>query len=310
MKGRRAPGGVCPAALDPAPRGSCGAAFGERAVRDLARRFRSGGSVPGHGTDRPGSSSRALLPRHRVTPRGDTYATRPQVRWEYRCRVVCPLGAKAVPGPRVRRSRFRVPWVHPSPPCPARGAPHAVARCLVPGPCTWCPTRIGAIRAVLGDSCRPFRARPATGPCALTSPGLQASRPSRCEPGTGVLFRGGPVAAVMRVGEWAPDRARDVGTCASLQAPPAPPPSNLRPRAARRLAPAARINLQARLLGWSGATEVGLSESIAPRFSRPVPPRRCRCEVQAARADRVPASVGRGLPPRTPPARSVVQSIG
>jgi hypothetical protein len=106
--------------------------------------FAQAGQSRGPGTDRPGSSSWALLPRPRVTPRGDTYATRPLVpmRWGHRCRVVCPLGTRAVPGPLARRPGFRVPWVRLSPPRPARGSPGTSAGASVPGPFTWCPTRI------------------------------------------------------------------------------------------------------------------------------------------------------------------------
>jgi hypothetical protein len=47
MTGQRGPGGACPGALGLASRRSCGATFGERAVRGLAWQIRSGGSVPG-----------------------------------------------------------------------------------------------------------------------------------------------------------------------------------------------------------------------------------------------------------------------
>ncbi len=85
------------------------------AIRDLARRFRSGGSVPGAGTDRPG----LVPPGPYSTSGGDTYAPRPRmrVRWGHRCRVVCPLGARAVIGPRDRRPEF--PRIRPSPSVPS-----------------------------------------------------------------------------------------------------------------------------------------------------------------------------------------------
>jgi hypothetical protein len=99
MTGRRAPRGACPAALNLAPRGSGGATFGERAVLDLAWRFRSGGSVPATpgsrgltGSVRRTSSSETLPQSPLLTPEVDTYAPRSNVRWVHRCRAVCPLG--------------------------------------------------------------------------------------------------------------------------------------------------------------------------------------------------------------------------
>jgi hypothetical protein len=81
-----------------------------------------------------------------------------------------------------------------------------------------------------------------------------------------VLFMGGPVAAVMRVGEWAPDRAR-----MWEHVPPTPPLSVLRPQAARRLAPAARFRLPRRdvprLLGLPGARLESGRPSRLPRVS-------------------------------------------
>jgi hypothetical protein len=140
---------------------------------------------------------------------------------------------------------------------------------------------------------------------ALPSPGLQASGPSRCEPGPGGLFRGGPVAAVMRVDDFgAADRVLMWGPV-----PPSLPVWHLLfppgPRAAHRLCPVTRFNLRAVLLGRASA-----SESAAPRFTGPVPPGRCRPEVRLARADRVRALGGGGRPTQSPPARPVVWSSG
>ena len=60
-----------------APRASCGATFGGRQSETWPGGFAQAGQSRGPGTDRPGSSAWALLPRPRVTPGGDTYATRP-----------------------------------------------------------------------------------------------------------------------------------------------------------------------------------------------------------------------------------------
>jgi hypothetical protein len=79
------------------------------------------------------------------------------------------------------------------------------------------------IRVALDDSRHPFRARPATGLwTALTSPGLQATKPPRCEPGSGDLPLGaGPVAVVVWESLWVPDRA--------LMYEPGPPSAPHRP---------------------------------------------------------------------------------
>ena len=74
---------------------------------------------------------------------------------------------------RVLPPGFRVPWVHPSLPHPARGLSD-------PGPCAECSPLIRVIRVVLWSlrvpPPTPLRARPATGHLiALTSPGLHAS---------------------------------------------------------------------------------------------------------------------------------------
>ena len=184
---------------------------------------------------------------------------------------------------------FRVPWFRPSPSAPSprvNGQPWRVLRSqgLARG------ARLGA-----SAPSRTWRQstplpRPSSDRApALTSPGLQTSGPSRCEPGPGGLFRGGPVAAVMRVDEFgAADRAR-----MWEPVPPSLPVWHhlfpLGPRAACRLCPVARIILRAVLLGRASA-----SESAALRFTGPVPPGRCRSEVRVTRADRVRALVGRG----------------
>ncbi len=191
MKGQGVPGGVCPAALVLHPAGPAGRPSAGRRSKTWPGEFAQAGKSRGPGTDRPGSSSRALIPRPRVTPEGDTYAARPEVRvrWGFRCRVVCPLGARAVHGPRARRPCFRVPWVRPKP-------------ASVTGPCTWCPTRSGCSEPYVTIVDSPLPRPSSDWAPALTSPGLQASGPSRCDLGPAGLFRDGPVAAVMRACEW------------------------------------------------------------------------------------------------------------
>jgi hypothetical protein len=54
-----------------APRASCGASFGGQHSETWPGGFAQAGQSRGPGTDRPGSSTRALLPRPRVTPGGD-----------------------------------------------------------------------------------------------------------------------------------------------------------------------------------------------------------------------------------------------
>jgi hypothetical protein len=102
MKGRGVPGGFCPAALVLRPAGPAGRPSASWRSETWPGGFAQAGQSRGPGTDRPGSSFKALLrvPRPRVTPGGDTYATRPEVRVRrgYLCRVVCPLGARASSG--------------------------------------------------------------------------------------------------------------------------------------------------------------------------------------------------------------------
>jgi hypothetical protein len=155
-----------------APRASCGATFGGRQSETWPGSFAQAGQSRGPETDRPGSSARALLPRPRVTPGGDTYATRPlvpklphvRVTWGYRCRVVCPLGARAVLGLQPRRPTSESPGFAPHRPHPARGSPGTRGGCFGPRALHVVPDSARVPRAVLGDSRRPFRARPATGP--------------------------------------------------------------------------------------------------------------------------------------------------
>jgi hypothetical protein len=128
-EGQGCSGGGCPAALVLHPAGPAGRPSAGRQSETWPGEFAhwQAGRSQGPGTDRPGSSSTALLPRPRVTLGGDAYAARPEVRvrWGYRCRMVCPLGARAILGLRARRPGFRVPWFRPSPPRP-RGSPRRV----------------------------------------------------------------------------------------------------------------------------------------------------------------------------------------
>ena len=77
MKGRGVPGGSLSRHPGLAPRASCGATFGGWRSETWPGSFAQAGQSRGPGTDRPGSPAWALLPRPRVTPGGDTYATRP-----------------------------------------------------------------------------------------------------------------------------------------------------------------------------------------------------------------------------------------
>jgi hypothetical protein len=143
------------------------------------------------------------------------------------------------------------------------------------------------IRAVLDDNrFAPSAPVQRLGP-RPESPGLHASGPSRCEPWPGGLFWGGPVAAVMRVGEWAPDRTR-----MQEPVPPSLPFWYLLFPQSRGL-PAGFVPRPRLSCGPSCSDGLPSSESAAPRFSRPVPSRRCRGGVRAARADRVRTLVGR-----------------
>jgi hypothetical protein len=127
------------------------------------------------------------------------------VRWGYRCRVVCPLGARAVFGPRARRPVFRVPWVRPSSSTPSPRVTGHRGGCFSSRALHVVPDSERVLRAVFDDSLvvdSPLPSPSSDWAPALTSPGLQAYGLSRCDPGPGGLFRGGPITAVMRVGEW------------------------------------------------------------------------------------------------------------
>ena len=125
-----------------------------------------------------------------------------------------PMESRWMPW-RLRRLRvlppgFRVPWVHPSPPRPARGLTD-------PGPCTGCSSPIRVIRAALWSlrvhQPAPLRARPATGHLiALPSPGLHASVSSlRSGCRRPVPAGRGPSHHVLTGTSFGtPDRARDV----------------------------------------------------------------------------------------------------
>jgi hypothetical protein len=76
-----------------APRASCGATFGGWQSETWPGGFAQAGQSRGPGSDRPGSSTRALLPRHLVTPGGDTFAARPLVPKRPRCECCGCTGA-------------------------------------------------------------------------------------------------------------------------------------------------------------------------------------------------------------------------
>jgi hypothetical protein len=153
MKGRGVPGGVCPAAHVVHPAAPAGRLSAGWRSETWPGGFARAGQSRQPGTDRPGSSARALLPRPRVTPGGGTFATRPlvRVRWGYRCRVVCPLGARAVIGPRPRRPTSESPGFAPHRPHPARGSPGSRGGCFGPRALHVVPNSERVLRAVLGD---------------------------------------------------------------------------------------------------------------------------------------------------------------
>ena len=129
---------------------------------------------------------------------------------------------------RVLPPGFRVPWVHPSLPHPARGLSD-------PGPCAECSPLIRVIRVVLWSlrvpPPTPLRARPATGHLiALTSPGLHASALSLRTGCRRPIPAGRGPSRCVRAGTsfGTPDRALMCAPASHL-ATPAPPLSILRP---------------------------------------------------------------------------------
>ncbi len=123
--------------------------------------FAQAGQSRGPGTGRPSSSSRALLPRPRVMPGGDTYATRPEVRvrWGYRCRVVCPLGAtprqggpRAAGPARTARPGLLSPLGSPLTSAPSPRVTGHRGGCFSPRALHVVPDSERLLRAVLDDS--------------------------------------------------------------------------------------------------------------------------------------------------------------
>jgi hypothetical protein len=312
MKGRGVPGGVCPAALVLRPARLAGwLSAGGRPRLGLAVSLRrvSPGARGLTGPVRPrGPYSLVIKRRREGTPSRPAHWCRSDhCANDVGVPVPCGLPARRQGGPRAAASApdFRVPSPLVSP-LTDRAQPEghraAAPVASVPVPCTWCPTRSECSEPYLTMVDSPLPRPSSDRAPALTSPGLQVSGPSRCEPGPGGLFRGGPVAAVMRVEEFeTTDRAR-------MREPVPPslpdwhhlfPPGVL--DHGRRAGFVPRPGLTCRP-SCSDARRA--SESVAPRFTGPVPPGRFRSEVQSTRADRVRAVVGRG--PASPDAACLV----
>ena len=308
MKGRGVPGGVCPAARVVHPTAPVGRLSAGRRSETWPGGFARADQSRQPGTDRPGSSSRALLPRPRVAPGGEHLRDPPTSASAVGIPVPRGLPVTRQGGLRATGPSARLPSPLDSP-LTDRAQPEghraALAGASVPGPCTWCPTRSECSEPYLAIVDSPLPRPSSDRVSALPSPGLQASGPSRCEPGLGGLFRGEPVAAVMRVDNMgAADRV--------LMRGPVPPSLPVwhhlfppGPRAARRLCPVTRINLRAVLLGRASA-----SESAALRFTGPVTPDRCRSGDGRPGPAECQRWSGGSQPPQSPPARPVVRSSG
>ena len=154
MKGRGVPRGVCPAARDVHPTAPVRRLSAGRRSETWPGGFARAGQSFSRGLTGPvrppGPSSHALEWRREVS----TFATRPlvRVRWGYRCRVVCPLGARAVIGARPRRPTSESPGFAPHRPRPARGSPGSRGGCFGPRALHVVPDSERVLRAVLGDS--------------------------------------------------------------------------------------------------------------------------------------------------------------
>jgi hypothetical protein len=133
MKGRGVPGGVCPAAHVVHPAAPAGRLSAGWRSETWPGGFARAGQSRQPGTDRPGSSARALLPRPRVTPGGGHLRDPPTSASAVGIPVPRGLPARRQGGHRAAAPApdFRVPWVRPSPTAPSprvTGQPWRVLR--------------------------------------------------------------------------------------------------------------------------------------------------------------------------------------
>ena len=154
MKGRGVPGGVCPAThvVHPAP--PAGRLSAGWRSETWPGGFARAGQSRQPGTDRPGSSARALLPRPRVTPGGGHLRDPPTSASAVGIPVPRGLPARRQGGYRARprRPTSESPGFAPHRPRPARGSPGSLGGCFGPRALHVVPDSERVLRAVLGDS--------------------------------------------------------------------------------------------------------------------------------------------------------------